>query len=69
VTDGRPRLPKSDENPRKNLPIFRPASTAKQSVSRESPEVYWKAPVRFSLSLQVVRRFRSSDYESAALTI
>ena len=57
----------SKKLPRK-LPIFFSDNAGKQCVARKSREVYWKAPECFSVWWRVLRRIRSSDYESAALT-
>jgi len=38
-------------------------------ATRKSAEVYWKSQIGFSLSVQIVGWIRSSDYESAAITI
>jgi hypothetical protein len=57
----------SKKIPRK-LPIFFPDNTGKQRVARKSRDRYWKASKRFSVWRRVVRRIRSSAYESAALT-
>jgi hypothetical protein len=64
------RLTKSfEKNSAKKLPILFPGCAGEQRVARKSREVYWKAPERLSVLLRVVTRVRSSDYESAALTI